>query len=356
MVEPVVSVVMSVYNGEHFLREAVESILDQSFLDFEFIIVDDGSTDCSASILDSYKKTDPRIRIYQQENSGLIESLNRGCKLSRGKYIARMDADDIAIRTRLMRQVDFMEKHPEVGVVGGAVELINPIGKFIGSSAKPIEDREIRSALLRGECPLTHPTVLIQKDILVSVGGYRKLLVDAEDYDLWLRIAERSQLANLKAVVLKYRRHPRQVSVRMFRQQALSNLVARMSALSRRDGIRDPLDSIVEITPAVLAELGVSETRQQAVVAQGYLNCIRSMIDAGEYSIASNVVSEMLRSIDWKHAKKNVIADFRLLVARLYWCQRRYVRSLLTAGHAVITRPIILARPLKPVLRRSSSV
>jgi hypothetical protein len=129
MTNPTVSVVMSVFNGEPYLHEALESILNQTFRDFEFIIINDGSTDGSATVLESYRKSDSRLRVYHQENRGVGESLNRGCGLAQGKYIARMDADDIATSGRLMRQVEFMEGHPEVDVVGGAVEFIDATGK-----------------------------------------------------------------------------------------------------------------------------------------------------------------------------------------------------------------------------------
>src|ERR1700683_781969 len=112
MTTPKISVVMSVFNSERFLREAVESILRQSFRDFEFIIMDDGSTDRSAAILDSYQENDARVKVYHKKHGGLIESLNHGCSLAQGKYIARMDADDISDGDRLKWQVDFMDAHP----------------------------------------------------------------------------------------------------------------------------------------------------------------------------------------------------------------------------------------------------
>src|SRR4029077_1113562 len=285
MTTPIVSVVMSVFNGERFLREAVESILAQSFRDFEFIVIDDGSTDRTGEILNRYQRSDPPVRVYYQENRGLIDSLNRGCELARGKYIARMDADDIAVRNRLMWQGGFMEKHPEVGVVGGTIECINSTGKSVRTYRHPIRDREIKSALLRGGVGFCHPTVLMRREVLVSVGGYRKVVVHAEDYDLWLRIADRFQLANLGAVVLKYRLHPYQICVRACREMALTRRAAQIAAWSRRNGNPDPLDLVEEITPTVLAGLGVSEATQRADLAGGHLMYIRNMSDAGEYSV-----------------------------------------------------------------------
>lgn len=170
MTTPIVSVVMSVFNGERFLREAVESILDQSFTDFEFIVVDDGSTDGSASILDSYQSYDARVKVHHHEHGGLIKSLNRGCSLAQAKYIARMDADDVASKDRLSWQVDFMEAHPEIGVLGGAVEWIDAMGKSLLTQRHPAEDRQIKAALLHG-CALWHPTVLFAERSLSGRAG-----------------------------------------------------------------------------------------------------------------------------------------------------------------------------------------
>jgi len=350
-----VSVVMSVFNGERFLREAVESILDQSFNEFELIVIDDGSTDATATILESYRRQDSRLRICHQGNRGLVESLNRGWMLARGNYIARMDADDVAIKSRLECQVEFMEKHREVGVLGSAVQFISPDGKPLMTSPNPITDQEIRLALPY-RCPFWHPTVLMRKDVLISVGGYRKVVVDAEDYDLWLRMAERCQLANLGSVLLKYRLHSCQVTVRKFRQTALSSLAARAAAASRRDGNSDPLESCTEITPAVLVGLGVNEATQWAAVLGRYLWSIRTMCDTGEYGGAHNVLNELLRSCEWKHAGNREMADVLLLAARIDWRKKRFGSSILGAGRALITRPIILGRPVRPLLRRLRAI
>jgi glycosyltransferase involved in cell wall biosynthesis len=347
MTVPRISVVMSVFNGERFLCEAIESILDQSLIDLEFIIIDDGSTDNSASILASYRRKDARVHVYHQENRGLSDSLNRGCGLARGKYVARMDADDIAFRNRLALQIEFMEAHPEVAVVGGAVEFVDATGKVLTIARYPCENREIQSALLDASV-LWHPTVLLRKEVFAVVGGYRKI---AEDYDLWLRIAEHFQLANLDAVVLKYRLHPYQISVRKVRQQALGAAAVQAAAWSRRNGNPDPLEAVEEVTSAMLGQLGVSESTLQTTLGRGYLSCIRNMVAAGEYSLAFDALEEV-RSSEFPHADNWVVADFRSLAARLYWHQKRFARSILSAGHAVITRPIMLGRPLKPFLRR----
>jgi hypothetical protein len=350
MTNPIVSVVMSVFNGERFLRDAVESILEQRFRGFELIVINDGSTDKSASILDSYQKSDARVRVYHQENRGLIESLNRGCSLARGKYIARMDADDVSVSERVMWQVDFMEAHPQTGVVGGAIEWINAEGKPLGTQRYPAEDSQIKAALLRG-CALCHPTVLFRTEVFVWAGGYRSVAVDAEDYDLWLRIAERFQLANLEAVVLKYRIHPNQVSVRKVAQQTLGLLAAQVAASSRRNGLPDPLSSVKEITPETLAAMGVTKARQQSHLTSWRRCRIGNMCTAGEYSSALKAALDTLQS-DLEYVERWQIADLHLTVSRIYWRQKRFAKSLLAAARAIMTRPIMVGRGLKPLIRR----
>jgi glycosyltransferase involved in cell wall biosynthesis len=350
MTTPVVSVVMSVFNGERFLREAVESILDQSLREFEFIIIDDGSTDHSAPILESYQNYDVRVKVYHKEHGGLIESLNRGCWLAQGKYIARMDADDVASKDRLMTQVDFMVAHPEIGALGGAVEWIDTTGKSLGIHRYPAEDRQIKATLLQG-CALWHPTVLLRREVFVWAGGYRSVVVDAEDYDLWLRIADHFQLANLEAVVLKYRIHPYQVSMRKTAQQSLGILAAQVAASARRNGLPDPLNSVKEITRESLASLGVTIARQNNKIASYRRDWIRNMCTAGEYSAALKAALETLQS-DLEYVERWQIADLYLVVAKLWWRQKRFTKSFLAIGHAVITWPDVAVRLLEALLRR----
>src|SRR5260370_151977 len=149
MSSPPVSMLMSVFNGEAFLPQALESILGQTFGDFEFIIIDDGSTDTTAQILSDYAKQDERVRVFNQGNKGRAASLNDGIDLARAEYIARMDADDIALPHRLKEQIRFMERHPEVGLLGGAVELIGPEGQVLAEVRPPLDASQIRCLLLR---------------------------------------------------------------------------------------------------------------------------------------------------------------------------------------------------------------
>ncbi len=260
---------MSVYNGERFLREAIESILSQTFRDFEFIIVNDGSTDGTAAILDSYATSDPRVRVCHQENRGAAASWNRGCSSAQGKYIARMDADDIAIKDRLSRQIEFLENHHEVGVLGSAVEFIDNTGKTLWNCPYPEEDHDIRSALLHW-CPFAHPAVVMRRETFSSVGGYRNAFADAADYDLWTRIADRYQLANLAEVLVKYRIHPAQVSCSKMRQQCFAILAIQTLASARMAGKPEPVISGESITPELLERLGVDQATQHRTLVAGY--------------------------------------------------------------------------------------
>jgi cellulose synthase/poly-beta-1,6-N-acetylglucosamine synthase-like glycosyltransferase len=346
-----VSVVMTVFNGERFLPEAVESILDQGFRDFEFIIIDDGSTDCSASILDSYQHSDARIRVCHEEHAGLIKSLNRGCELARGKYLARMDADDVAVQSRLGWQVDFMEVHQEIGVLGAAVEWIDATGKSLGIYPNPTGDREIKADLHRALCVFWHPTILLRREVFAWSGGYRSGIVGAEDYDLWLRTAERFQMANLEAVLVKYRIHPGQESMRKRKQQTLSKLAAQASASFRSKGLPDPVNSLKEITPEALDALGVREARQQSQLASDCRHWIRLMFMAGEYEAALSIALETLDS-NLESCEQWQIADLYLIVAKLYWRQKKFAKGFLAAGRGVFAYPLVVGRPLKSAMRR----
>jgi hypothetical protein len=350
MNSPLVSVAMVVCNVDRFLTESIESILHQSFTEFEFIIVDFGSTDRSKSIISGYAAQDSRLKFHEIPHCGLAEARNAACSLAQGKYIAVMDADDIALPNRLSAELDFMEKHPDVGVVGGSTEWIDATGRGWGIHECPIEDCEIKSALLEYH-PFFHPALLIRTQAFRLVGGYRSAFAPAEDYDLTTRISERCKCANLKQVVLQYRIHTHQLSLQKRKQQTLGKLAAQASALSRRSGNQDPFDTVAEITPAVLAELGVAHPKQQREAALDRYQWIRNMCSVGGYSLALDAALEMLQS-DLEHVERWLIADLRILVARLYWRQGKFARSCLTAAHAFIMRPVIVGRPAKQLLSR----
>jgi len=353
--KPLISIVMSVFNGEQFLAEAFDSLLNQTLRDFELIVVNDGSTDGSGAILDSYQKKDSRLRVYHQENKGLIFSLNRGCGLAAGEYIARMDADDVAVPDRLALQFEFLKNHPNVGVVAGAVQFIDTAGRALCTTGHPNGDQEIKSALLEYNV-IWHPTVLMRTDVFLASGGYRASFRDAEDYDLWLRIAERCQLVNLEQVLIKYRIHSNQVSQRKLKQQALSALAARTAASARKKGDPDPFDSADMITSDLLTNMGVSQAEQQRALTASYLAFIRNMSMAGEQAAVLDLWMDMLRSSRCEYIEKSVLADARLAVAQVYWNQHKLFPSLLAVLQALSMRPQLVGRPLKILWRQFRKV
>lgn len=209
---PEISVLLPVYNAEQYIKETVESILNQTFSNFEFIIIDDGSTDRSLEILQGYAKEDGRIRLISRENKGLADTLNEGLKLCLADYIARIDSDDIATLERLEVEYNYLKENLDVVCVGSDFQLIDYKGRCIGSVCLPKKSKEIERALLIGECPIAHPSTMFLKKAINLVGGYNKSFFPAEDYALWIALLDIGKIKNLDTVLLKYRVHAAQVT------------------------------------------------------------------------------------------------------------------------------------------------
>lgn len=201
---PAVSVLMTVYNPGKYLSEAVESILNQTYQDFEFVMINDGSTDGSKKVLDDYAKTDDRIRLFHQENHGLVYSLNRGLKLAKGKLVARMDSDDVSLLERLQKQVDYFSKHPDTVLLGTTFAEIDQDGRQTRVLTVLLEDDDIRRDMYF-RCPFAHGSVMFRKDAMLEIGGYRQAMWPAEDYDAWGRLRGKGDFANLPELLFQYR-------------------------------------------------------------------------------------------------------------------------------------------------------
>lgn len=203
---PTISVIMSVLNGELFLEDAINSILNQSFKDFEFIIIDDCSTDKTPIILENFSKKDHRIKIItKQKNLGLtgfIKNLNKAISISNGKYIARMDADDISKPERFQKQVEFLETHPEVSLVGAQINFINENNEIIGEKKAALENNKIINNMT-SSIQLFHPVIMFRNNQNIK---YREKFLYCEDYDLYLNlITQEKKLANINEKLLDYR-------------------------------------------------------------------------------------------------------------------------------------------------------
>jgi glycosyltransferase involved in cell wall biosynthesis len=281
---------MSVYNGARFLDEAVHSIRDQTYRDFEFIIIDDGSVDATPEILARHAADDSRVSVLSQQNRGLMESLHRGFAAATGEYIARMDADDVAKPYRLELQLEFLASNPGIALLGGGLEIIDSESKVVATVRSPSHPEEVRHELREFGNAIAHPTVMCRRCALEEVGGFRRAYQYAEDYDLWLRMAEKFDLANLQEVLLSYRRHEAAVSHRHIKQQALSALCARTTAKLRLQGRPDPTSDVDLITEAVLRDLGVT----QEIINEAILRNIRLQIEdairSGRCSAAADFV------------------------------------------------------------------
>jgi glycosyltransferase involved in cell wall biosynthesis len=203
-----VSVVMAVHNNAPYLQAALRSILEQKHSRFEFIIVNDGSTDATSSILERHSRKDARIRVLDQDNAGLTASLIRGIAEAQGDVIARMDGDDISLPTRLTHQLLFLATHEEVVAVGTQVLDIDTYGGFIGQHVRECGHESLEEQLLAGNgAAICHPSVMFRRDAYEKTGGYDATYRTAQDLDLFLRLGEVGRLANLDSVELLYRIH-----------------------------------------------------------------------------------------------------------------------------------------------------
>uniref|UniRef100_UPI0030CB1C0C glycosyltransferase n=1 Tax=Novosphingobium sp. ZN18A2 TaxID=3079861 RepID=UPI0030CB1C0C len=251
---PALSVAMSVYNGERFLAEAIESVLAQTFGDFEFLILDDGSRDGTRDIVAAYAARDPRIRPIVRENRGLIASLNQLLAEARAPLVARMDADDVCLRRRFERQVQFLGEHPDYGVLGSWTLEIDGDGNEWSDggtppSALPVT-HEAFLASIDGQGPLLcHSAVMYRRDAVLAVGGYHAAFRHCEDLDLWLRLSSLTRIANLPEYLLRYRRYDEQVSNRHATEQQIGAAVARMAWRERQAGRPDPTAHIDRLPP-----------------------------------------------------------------------------------------------------------
>lgn len=280
--DPRVSVLMSVYNGEKYLREAIDSVLDQTFGDFEFLIIDDASTDSTSGILKEYAQKDNRIVLNRNDrNLGLTRSLIKMLPMARGGYIARMDADDICHPLRFEKQVRFLDDNPAVALVGTRFDIIDEksvkVEAIDHSSGFPIDSKNIYDTLLHYNC-IGHSTIMFRAKSALSAGGYRSASYTryAQDYDFLLRLSEVFPLANLPETLMSYRLHRDQIRFVKLREQVNSIRLMREMAVRRRlkkgvpveEGLTRPLSLRQRLTasPGSLGDIYFMLSREYAVL------------------------------------------------------------------------------------------
>jgi glycosyltransferase involved in cell wall biosynthesis len=202
---------MPAYNAATYIGEAINSILHQTYTDFEFLIINDGSKDNSLEIINSF--TDPRIRVINQPNKGLIDTLNEGMQLAKGRLIARFDADDVCLPERLQQQYDFLQQHPDYILVGSDVNYTDKDGNFL-FRVNPVgysNEEIIKNFYLK--CPFLHPAVMFRKDVVINAGGYPANALTFEDYLLWRKLLGVGKMCNLDAVHVNMRLNPESVTI-----------------------------------------------------------------------------------------------------------------------------------------------
>ncbi len=217
------------------MDETIKSILTQSLSDFEFLVIDDGSTDNSLEILIDYSKQDARIRLISRENRGLGNTQHELVNFSRGEFIAQLDQDDIAMPNRLELQVNFLKKNPKVVAVGGAYQLIDGANRYLTTLTPPQGNAEIQKLILSGHSAIAHSSVMMRSELLKSIGSYDPSFSLAMDLDLWLRLGEAGELANLADVLIKYRLHDRSASEKVGLEQRREARRACENAWRRRN-------------------------------------------------------------------------------------------------------------------------
>jgi len=301
---------MPVRDGAAFIDAAVESIRGQTLHELELIVIDDGSQDGTARIVEAHVADDPRVILAASRERGLVAALNEGCALATSDLIARMDADDVAVPQRLAKQVAMLDREPGTVLLGTAVTQMDESGRPIASVSYP-EDPS--GELLRRNC-FAHPTVVFRRVAFQRVGGYREQFPHAEDYDLWLRLAEVGHVRNLAEPLLRYRLHEAQVTRVQIEQQVASTLSAQAAARSRRATGSEPRRNELEPPPEVV----------RRHVFGAHVALAASRLDAGRLDEAAALLAagRELRAAGTTAAR----AAFRGQLVRLFLRRRVYSR------------------------------
>lgn len=210
--QPKVSVIMNVYNGSSFLEDAIQSVLSQTFTNFELVIVNDGSTDQTGQILDIHKCNSRVVIVTNPVNKGIAASKNIAIRKSKGEYIALMDADDISEPDRLQKQMDYLDSHPDIGVVGAWSRVINDKGELLSEVMRPESDSVIVLWMLLRHCAMNQPTIMLRRNLVIQAGGYNEKLSVSEDYEMWTRLASITKLSNIPEYLVRYRQHDNNIS------------------------------------------------------------------------------------------------------------------------------------------------
>lgn len=239
---PKISVLTSCYNATEFLADAIESILSQTYEEFEFILIDDGSTDDTSAIIKHYAAKDNRIVFIEKGNTGLTDSLNVGISVARGEWIARMDADDVAFPDRFEKQINFVMGHPEVVLLGAGCITIDRKGREIQKYRYPATHDELIKQIEQCGTPFPHSTAFYKRSVVQSVGAYRNRLNGAEDKDLWLRLSSIGRIGCLSDPLIKLRKHSASITAAKGNRLTVLSYAAVISYFLRKNDYTDPVE------------------------------------------------------------------------------------------------------------------
>jgi len=295
--QPLVSVILPVYNGAHFLKEAIECILKQTHTDYELIIIDDGSTDASASIISAY--ADPRIRFYSQKNQGLAATLNRAISLAKGTYVARQDQDDVSLPDRLSKQVTFLNDHPDYGMVGTWALIWEDVKETQRSHKHPTENLSLQFDLLFNN-PFVHSSIMIRKKVFDEVGAYCTDVdrQPPEDYELWSRVARKFKVANIPDVLHVYREVPQSMSRNgdnPFLKNLLKISVENLAWVTNGRYQYQSVEDLVALTHGVYSQFsGKTSLRELIVIVRDAARVLCSREDAPYGAIQEKVNARII--------------------------------------------------------------
>ncbi|MDF1756310.1 MAG: glycosyltransferase [Verrucomicrobiales bacterium] len=290
---PLLTVILPAYNAEVHLAEAINSVISQTFSDFELIIIDDGSTDRTGEIINEID--DSRIRLIQhKQNAGLIAALNEGIALAKSEFVARMDADDVCEPSRFEEQLEFFDQNPDVGVLGTAIRMIDSESRPGKIFEMPLSRDEVEWALPL-LCPLAHPTVMMRTDVVKKAAGYSSGAELAEDYDLWGRISAHVGIANLSSPLLKLRKHPGSVTSSRAQDHLTASALVSKSITDNYLGENTPIEIV-----RCMCSSGISDSTQTVAAAH----------------LLSRLFARYCRKRDERDVR-NVRRDFAIRISRL---------------------------------------
>ncbi len=354
---PLITVLMPVYNGSRYVRQAIESVLAQTYPDFEYLIIDDGSTDATRDIILSY--SDPRIKLFKNDhNIGLIKTLNRGLSLAKGQYIARQDHDDISHPTRLEKQVNFLNQHPQVVLLGTAVNNIdehgnknNSYGCFVASGDFALRWQTIF------DNPFVHSTVMMRAQTVRALGGYDEHFIACEDYDLFSRCVSEYKTTNLKEVLVDYRYHQASVIANATKENTL--LMGKIIRRVYKEYLRvEPNQKDIELWLSINNlnnfDTSIDITKLVGYIESTYNKFISSFDSAKNDPEIKKHISHMMVRMAYNMTRQNRMASYYLFYNVLKWdiylaCKflPKYLAAVILGRHRTL-----LAKGLREYFQR----